>query len=543
MNKIKIVSILTIVLIALSVTPRITNVSFGSDSTNNPSEIPEDTFTRTQVAEGKQLVKLSGTPYQMGYWHGYHLAENVKRMTDNYTKTILESYDVPEFLIPAFYEIGTLIAKTNTMFIPEEYKQEMQGISDGAQAAGYNVDYEDVLLLNIGFDVGLSIYSPLITTFPSLDESISCDAFVVHGNGTEEEGDVFMGRNFMFPGDPFSRVALLMEFDPENGKKFVSVTAPGFVGVTSAMNEEGVGIGMDMIYSIDSIPLMTGKGTLLAAREAVQYSDGRHEAKEIIEGSIRGAPWIYVIGAGEGENVGGTILEISSRLSSARESDDYPHILGLSRLAQIIPKQIENNENIVVTANHYIDPLMTLTDRPVEDSRYRYEKLTENLLHRMPIDTEGGKKLANWLYTIDGRYEENDLISGTRTFFNLSEGRLWAMIGRYGDPWAPYDIDDPIKAEFKVSKLQVSPDNVNPDENVNIFANVTNIGIKTGEREVEFSVENEVENSKTVALEGEETISVEFKTSRDEEGKYKITINTQDDEKTGSFFVELNSNS
>lgn len=541
MDKLKIVSILTIVLITLSVAPPIINVSFGSESTTTkPSQLPEDTFSRIQIAKGKQLVKLSGTPYQMGYWHGYHLAENVKRMTDNYTKTILESYDFPEPLIPGIFKLGTLVAKINTIFVPEEFEREMQGIADGAQAAGYDVAYEDVLLLNMGFDVALSIFYPLVTPFLSVGESISCDAFVVHGGGTKENGDVFMGRNFMFPGDPFSKVALLMEFDPEKGNKFVSVTAPGFVGVTSAMNEEGVGIGMDMVPSIDEAPIMSGKGTLLTAREAVQYADGRHEAKDIIEGSVRGVSWIYPIGEGGSENAGGIILEISARLSSARDSNyEYPDMLDFSRPAPIMPKQIENNENLVVTANHYIHPLMTLTDYPVEDSRYRYEKLTENILHRMPIDTEEGKKLANWLYTIDDRYKENELIGGTRTLYNLSEGRLWAMIGRYGDPWAPYDMDDPIKAEFKVSNLQVSPENVEPGENLNISANITNIGMKTGKHEVEFLIENEVENSKTVVLKGEESMTVEFKTSRAEEGEYKIKINTQDDEKTGSFLVEV----
>ena len=94
----------------------------------------------------------------------------------------------------------------------------------------------------------------------------------------------------MFTSHVFSEEALLVEYFPNSGSPFVSVTAPGFVGVTSAMNANGIAIGMDMVPEIRTKPLAPGMGCLLTARKVIQYSQELSDAINTIKIYLGGGP-------------------------------------------------------------------------------------------------------------------------------------------------------------------------------------------------------------------------------------------------------------
>ena len=77
---------------------------------------------------------------------------------------------------------------------------------------------------------------------------------------------------------------------------------------------------------------------------------------------------------------------------------------------------------------------------------------------------------------------------------------------------------------FRVTNLQVSPDEVDPGGEVTISVLVTNIGRETGSYDVVLRINGTVENTKTITLGGGESTEVKFKVSKDKGGVYNVEI-------------------
>ncbi|MFZ7136926.1 MAG: Ig-like domain-containing protein [archaeon] len=89
-------------------------------------------------------------------------------------------------------------------------------------------------------------------------------------------------------------------------------------------------------------------------------------------------------------------------------------------------------------------------------------------------------------------------------------------------------------ADFEVSDLSISPDQVKPDEVVTVSMTVTNTGEQTGSYTVEFKVDGLVEDTQTVTLDPDQSTNVQFTTSKTEEGTYTVDV----DGLTGTFTVK-----
>ena len=425
-----------------------TNVKAADLDQSQIADLVGNSYLSTNPDTGKRLLHLEGGPYQMGFQQGYWLASGVYRMTHEYIVYVLESFGLSESSYDALRPALIATCHANELAVPLEYRMEMLGVADGAQAQGYDVTYDDVMLINMAFDVLLSVAYPLATPLIALQEGgyglpLDCDAFVAYGNATTDHG-VLMGRDFMFTPHVFSEEALLVEYFPSSGSPFVSVTAPGFVGVTSAMNANGIAIGMDMVPEISTKPLAPGMGCLLTARKVIQYSQELSDAINTIKCIPRGVSWLYVIGDGGGNNIGGAVVEASPDLVRVRYTN-YRYI-GYFLPEKYFPRQIENKDDLVVVANHYIIPAMILANGSyaIEDSLWRYETLTGLLLDKYgSIDVESGKGLVDYLHPPAYGYygdDPNQPIGASRTLYDLSNLKLWSLYGNYNDSWVYYDL-------------------------------------------------------------------------------------------------------
>ena len=251
---------------------------------------------------GKRLLYLEGNARERGYATGKLCPRSVYRMTHDFVTNIigemlptvginLDPGSLRE-LLRLLWPLLQIVATANIDAVPGEFLEEMRGISEACRQEGYDVSFLDVLTLNLGFDVLESIFVSFA--------AISCNEFAVTGKATRD-GRVYHGRDFMFPtgGGVFSDEALLIVHKPESGYPFIASAAPGFVGVPTALNSQGVSCGMDMVASILSRPVITGAGTLLLCRKAVQYGGSLEEAVSLIRDSDRAVPWLYMIADGE----------------------------------------------------------------------------------------------------------------------------------------------------------------------------------------------------------------------------------------------------
>jgi hypothetical protein len=97
---------------------------------------------RQPQKNGWTFVHLQGTPHQIGFQNGYLLAPEIE---DTLKVTILEQTHGSKKDWQFFRDSAQTILWPH---IEQEYREELQGIADGANAHGVKVDLWDVVALN-----------------------------------------------------------------------------------------------------------------------------------------------------------------------------------------------------------------------------------------------------------------------------------------------------------------------------------------------------------------------------------------------------------
>lgn len=462
-----------------------------------------------QNTDGKRCVVLQGSPYSLGYEMGYLLPEGTRTMARTYTAKLIEEYvGVAEgsTLYNTLYGMALSLAETALEAehaIPDEFVREMQGVVDGANAAAGQeiVSFNDVLLLNEGLD---TLYSMLFTgKFPQVEttatELLGCNGFVV--SGAAAGGKVYHGRDFMLAtGGVYQDEALMAVYVPEkdHGYPFVTITAPGFVGLTTGLNSQGLSMGVDVVFggATRSTP---GTGCLFVLRDIVQHCGNLNEAIATMRSLNRGVAWIYVLADDEysAAYTHGVVVEEGMRQDENGQTFDGPGDLPLwqqivfQELIQQLPSedysagvvsrtqewtypeafegvenfppQRENRSDLVLATNNYIHPLMVLTTLTpwiqliqgaywkTSQTLQRYQDLNDRILQACEtgtIDFAKARTLIDFMnpnntegkvwdrYTIDGPVE------GHHDVFDNQERIMECLYGYYhaDEPWVRIDL-------------------------------------------------------------------------------------------------------
>lgn len=245
----------------------------------------------------KQILYLEGDAYDRGFAEGYLCPDAVKRMTHdfvyNYVRGLLglPLDDIPESIIEIARQILINAARSQEYAVPPEFVEEMKGIADGCRARGVDVRYNDVLLLNVGFDV---LYSLIYQA-----GSLACNEISVFGDGTLD-GRLYHGRDFMFTtgGGVFSDESMIIVYRPTQGYAFAAASVPGFVGFPTGLNARGVSMAMDMVPNRQNRAVISGMGTLLNCRNVVQFAGSLQEAIFEIKNNSHAVSWLYQLSDG-----------------------------------------------------------------------------------------------------------------------------------------------------------------------------------------------------------------------------------------------------
>lgn len=421
-------------------------------------------------ADGKKLLHVAGNPYEMGYQHGYLCAESVSHMASydfwggmivyilGMDMTKEELYDLVRGDVMVERIVDRLFALIQRSIddgdIPQEFIDEMQGIVDGANDAGYDdVTFKHVMMNNMAFDVILSMGYKILTPFlrlTDLEDRVgvhtphSCNAFVAAGNATVD-GRTLMGRDFMFPNGEYYKHGLLIEYVPDNGNRLVSVMTPSFVGTAAGMNDHGIGVGIDMVPARDNVVGELGMGGLMLNRYVLQYANELNEGISIYTSRELGVPWLFPIGDGLGDEQGGAIVELSPDRSAVRYMD-YDQPSWGSRLG--VPRQGEDLPDFVMCTNHYLAPIMYLAGSvAIEDSLLRYDILLGLALDTYgTLDTNNGRTLIDFLHPPNFDYyapDPDQPVESSVSFYDLSNLKIWSLYGLYSDPWVSFEMDVP----------------------------------------------------------------------------------------------------
>jgi hypothetical protein len=209
-------------------------------------------------------VRLQGAPADVGYQHGTLLAPEIADAVA-VAKLNLTHDGKRDW---AFFRKAA-----ETVFWPRvdaEYRQEMQGIAEGAAAAGAKVDLWDVVALNANLEFGY--YTATLDKDSPSGAPDKCSAFVATGRFTRDGRPVVAHNNWSGYLEG-SRWNVIFDIRPAAGHRFLMDGMPGLIhsGDDFGVNSAGLVITETTITAFKGFD-KAGIPEFARARRAMQYA-------------------------------------------------------------------------------------------------------------------------------------------------------------------------------------------------------------------------------------------------------------------------------
>ncbi len=170
-----------------------------------------------RLVDGVPVVRVRGNPFQMGKAQGELIGEQTRKLFERYIHVF--SHDVPGDIA---------LAHEMEKNLPQPYLEEIRGFGEGS-----GLGYEEALLGQCFLDI---------------HKVALCSTIAVHDSATTT-GEIMLGRNLDFPSLAIAHAAsMVICYEPEGGRRFAGVTWPGFLGILSGMNEDGLALAMMLVY-------------------------------------------------------------------------------------------------------------------------------------------------------------------------------------------------------------------------------------------------------------------------------------------------------
>lgn len=180
----------------------------------------------------QQVLSLWGSYYEMGYAHGYLMADKIRDLVDTYVIGVLASGNTVAEKVADYNAHLALIPLYHTFY--PEYLDEISGMVAGMNASGKSL-YVASLGRNID-DRDIKAFNLFIEYF------FGCSSLGAWGTATAN-GETLMARNYDFYYDQQGNILkdqLIITYEPVGKPKFVSFGWPGWFGLISGMNEYGI---------------------------------------------------------------------------------------------------------------------------------------------------------------------------------------------------------------------------------------------------------------------------------------------------------------
>lgn len=438
--------------------------------------------------EGVKIVKLRGTNYEIGYQHGYLLADKIKLMI---TQTLPAAASVVSMTLQSSYEEayrkmaeGAKIAEKN---IPSELLQEMRGITDGANAAGYDVTFDEIKLWNTMYDQWCIYAHPHYWNID--DESVKgqyppegpgttvltgsgCSSFSAWDDSVGGNGDMLFCKNEDNLDLPYQlENRYLYIVNPDIGNAHLYLCFPGMIGMDGGFNEKG--ISMMTQYNASIYETMDGCGIGIFTRLLLTHANNLDEAIQTFYNHPRCTGIAYHCADAHAKKA--AVVETSAkmvvvrhpmrnttRLWQANDSICYPGYQDYEGYNMVYDQQLVYQLNDVSSIEKYLqsqkDPYNFVVPAPCRFERY------DRLLHENygNIDVETAIKIMsdrydpytqqtrpkmatsytnNILATISANYPKELFTDNPNGEFKAGVANLWSLVAypSRGDFWLAID--------------------------------------------------------------------------------------------------------
>lgn len=214
------------------------------------------------------ILKMKGTPYEMGYQHGYLLAEKISTMINTTIQATIAYISLATGndlkTSEEWFNEGQVDAEP---FLPEEFKIEMVGIYTGCNDAGVSVSLQQILLWNTNYDQWC-IYAHPHYWHPKegigkrqlthvVQGAGGCSSFSAWNKAAGGDGKMIFSKdedNFNMPGQLENRTMFIA--DPDKGYGHMFLSYPGMIGLDGGFNNAG----FEMMTQLNSMKNETMKG-------------------------------------------------------------------------------------------------------------------------------------------------------------------------------------------------------------------------------------------------------------------------------------------
>jgi hypothetical protein len=233
------------------------------------------------------FVHLEGSPEEIGYQHGYLLADEIDDNIKAMSFSLSHDTAGRDW---AFYRDAA-----KNMFWPKidtEYREEIGGIVEGLKAKGKNYDVYDLVALNGNIELS-EYYVPYLRNkqAPNSDNNKApgkCSAFIATGSYTTD-GKIAIGHNNWSDYMSGERWNIVADITPIRGSRIFMDMMPGFIhsGDDFAINGNGVLITETTITQFKGFDT-AGVPEFVRARKAEQYAANIDDFIRIMSDSNNG---------------------------------------------------------------------------------------------------------------------------------------------------------------------------------------------------------------------------------------------------------------
>lgn len=370
--------------------------------------------------EGICCIKLTGTPYEIGFQHGSLLKKEsvngIQKFLPEYVDKILNAHTKSEALTFVYKKIISSKYQKFINRIPKEIKDEIKGFCD-ASGFEYKKTLENYIFPEI-INYLISKYASKNYSFKThlSGASLGCTS-IISTSFSNINGETLHARNFDFFGTGhFEKKPTVFFIEPKDGFKYISVSCAGVVGaVISGINEKGISYAFHQnytdIYEENNLPIFA-LGQLI-----LKYADSLEKAKEIINSSKSTSGWSVAVSCKNTSN--SFVAEICGNKVIYRAPENNISICTNS----YIDKDLSEEEMI-------LNPLLNLS------SISRYQRIYNQINHKLyAIDQEFLIKLLGDRFDITSEKErvfgytvsQNHTVSSI--LFTPDQDSLWVATG------------------------------------------------------------------------------------------------------------------
>lgn len=246
--------------------------------------------------DGLRVVRLTGTPYELGYQHGSILREDVRASVRQILGYFRRYLKIP--LVRSWAANWWLDRpwREAAPFVPADYLEELRGLVDGSGVA-----LRDLYRLH---------------AIPDL--TYSCANFAAWGKATSR-GQLIHLRNLDWNIEVgIQQFATVFVVRPAGKHAFLNIGWAGFVGVLTGVSDTQLSIGQVGAETVDAT--FRGEPMVFVMRRVLEEAETLEEAATIIRNARRTVGVNYVIA--DAKTQSGLVLETTPRAAVVFGADD-----------------------------------------------------------------------------------------------------------------------------------------------------------------------------------------------------------------------------